>query len=58
MAFMIDLETLDTEPSSMVLSIGIVEFDLLSKEIIGKTYHKGLDLKSQFKKVELFHLKP
>jgi hypothetical protein len=46
---MIDLETLDTKPSTTVLSIGAAFFDDKTFEIID-TFHAVLDLDSQFAK--------
>jgi len=44
--FMMDLETYDTAPSSIILSIGIVHFDIDSGETLG-TYYRVLDRDEQ-----------
>lgn len=50
---MIDLETLDTKPSAIVLSIGACFFDLKKGEI-GATFHTYLTIKDQDKKGRTF----
>lgn len=42
--YMIDLETLDTTPSAVILSIGVAEFDPY-KNKIGKTFYRTIGTK-------------
>lgn len=41
---MIDLETLDTRPSTVILSVGAVRFDLEQPDVIGDTFHVHIDI--------------
>lgn len=43
---MIDVETLDTRPSTVLLSIGAVRFDIEKPEVIGDTFHVHIDIDS------------
>lgn len=43
---MIDVETLDTRPSTVILSIGAVRFDIDKPEVIGDTFHVHIDIDS------------
>lgn len=43
---MIDIETLDTRPSTVILSIGAVRFDIEKPEVIGDTFHVHVDIDS------------
>ena len=45
---MIDLETLDTEPSAVILSIGACEFDRETGDI-GRTFYKKVSMESCMK---------
>lgn len=46
---MVDLETLNTEPNSAVISIGAVRFDPVLKAVDDKTFYAVLDLDEQTK---------
>lgn len=43
---MIDVETLDTRPSTVILSIGAVRFNIEQPEVIGDTFHVYVDIDS------------
>lgn len=46
----IDLETLDVKPSAIVLSCGLVAFDLRTGSILGEQYTRFVDLGEQYKR--------
>jgi hypothetical protein len=43
---MLDVETLDTRPSTVILSIGAVRFDIEKPDVIGDTFHVHIDIDS------------
>lgn len=46
---MIDIETLDTSPSAVILSIGAVRFDVENLGAIGDSFHRHIDIESNLK---------